>query len=125
MIHESDVSSVAFSSDSKYVISGSVDNTARVWEIATGTEVARMIHEGYVSSVAFSPDGQYAISGGVDNTVRVWIWHPEDLIAYVCSQMTRNLTRAEWNQYIGDASPYQAVCPNLPIELEPTSTAAP
>jgi hypothetical protein len=30
--------------------------------------------------------------------------------------MTRNLTRAEWQQYIGDALPYQAVCPNLPIE---------
>jgi len=28
----------------------------------------------------------------------------------------RNLTRAEWKQYIGDALPYQAVCPNLSID---------
>jgi hypothetical protein len=30
--------------------------------------------------------------------------------------MARNLTRTEWAQYIGDALPYQAVCPNLQIE---------
>jgi hypothetical protein len=30
--------------------------------------------------------------------------------------MARNLTRAEWQQYIGDALPYQAVCAGLPVE---------
>jgi hypothetical protein len=39
--------------------------------------------------------------------------------------MPRNLTRAEWKQYIGDAMEYQAVCENLPIELEPAPTANP
>jgi len=36
--------------------------------------------------------------------------------------MTRNLTRLEWDQYIGDVLPYQAVCENLPIESEETTT---
>ena len=57
---------------------------------------------------------------------RVWIWQPDDLIAQmlVCISY-RNLTRAEWKQYIGDALPYQAVCPNLPIEPEITITPTP
>ena len=57
------VNSVAFSPDGKYVVSGSGDSTARVWEAATGREVARMTHDDGVHSVAFSPDGKYVVSG--------------------------------------------------------------
>ena len=72
MPHGYPVNSVAFSPDGKHVVSGSIDNTARVWEASTGREVARMTHDGVVWSVAFSPDGKYVISGSEDNTVRVW-----------------------------------------------------
>jgi uncharacterized delta-60 repeat protein len=126
MTHDSFVNSVAFSPDGKFVVSGSYDHTARVWETATGQEVARMTYDGSVASVTFSPDGKYVVSGGCDQlqsdnpctqgSARVWIYRPEDLIADACSRVTRNLTRAEWQQYIGDALPYQAVCPNLQIE---------
>ncbi|MBI1792682.1 MAG: hypothetical protein HYR70_00640 [Chloroflexi bacterium] len=65
------------------------------------------------------------MSASEDGTVRMWIWRPDDLIAEACSRATRNLTRAEWEQYIGDALPFQAVCPNLPIEPEITITPTP
>jgi WD40 repeat protein len=65
-IHAGWISSVAFSRDGKYVITGSWDHTARVWKSLTGKEVARMTHEAEVSSVGFSPDGKYAASGGCD-----------------------------------------------------------
>jgi WD40 repeat protein len=89
-----------------------------VWEASTGIEFARMTHNGVVNSIAFSPNGKYVVSGSDDGTARVWIYRPEDLIAEACSRVTRNLTRTEWKLYIGDALPYQAVCPNLPIEAE-------
>jgi len=53
------------------------------------------------------------------------MYRSEDLITDACSRVTRNLTRAEWAQYISDALPYQAVCPNLPIEPEVTPTPIP
>ena len=84
-----------------------------------------MMHDNYVSSVAFSPDGKYVVSGSWDKTARVWIYLPEDLIAETCSRVTHNLTRAVWAQYIDDALPYQAVCPNLPIEPEVIITSTP
>jgi WD40 repeat protein len=84
-----------------------------------------MTHDDGVNSVAFSPDGKYVVSGSLDNTARVWAWQAADLITNACKTMLRNLTRAEWLQYIGDALPYQAVCPNLPIEPEPTATPTP
>jgi hypothetical protein len=57
----------------------------------------------------------------------VWVWRSEDLIANACLHVTRNLSRAEWKQYIGEAIPYpekpeDATCPNLPLEPEPTLT---
>jgi hypothetical protein len=125
MTYEGDISSIAFSPDGKYVVSGGCDNidctqgSARVWEAATGNEIARMTYEGPISPVAFSPDGKYVVSSSGDGTARVWARRPEDLMANACLHVTRNLTRAEWKQFLSAAMPYpekqeDATCPNLP-----------
>jgi hypothetical protein len=46
----------------------------------------------------------------------------QDLIDDACERITRNLTRAEWSQYLGDSTPYEATCPKLPIEPEVSIT---
>jgi WD40 repeat protein len=56
--HSDSVWSVAFSPDSKQVISGSDNNTVRLWDAATGRALQTLEgHSSGVSSVAFSPDG--------------------------------------------------------------------
>jgi len=120
LTHDHYVSSIAFSPDGKYVISAGGDsNAVRVWDARTGQEIARTMHEGGVHSIVFSPNGRLVASGGNDNIARIWQYRPSDLIAEACLLSTRNLTQAEWKQYIGNALPYQAVCPNIPIELTP------
>ena len=70
--HKHSVTSIAFSPDGNFIISGSKDNTIRFWN-REGNPVATLsqAHNGYVSSVGFSPDGKYIVSGG-GKTVRLW-----------------------------------------------------
>ena len=117
MTHDSIVSSVAFSLDGKYIVSGSWDKTARVWDVTTGDEIARMEHSDNVYLVAIDPTGKYVISAESTATI-IWEWQAEDLISNACQHMPRNFTRAEWEKYIGNILPYQAVCENLSIEPE-------
>jgi WD40 repeat protein len=71
--HTSGVFAVAFSPDGKRALTGSFDNTARLWDATTGAPVATLEgHTGLVFGVAFSPDGKRALTGSFDDTARLW-----------------------------------------------------
>ena len=72
--HSLYVSSVAYSPDGWFIISGSHDRTIRIWNAETGAAVGKPLegHSWSVSSVAYSPDGPHLISGSGDNTIRIW-----------------------------------------------------
>jgi WD40 repeat protein len=71
--HNDEVTGVAWSPDGQHLASASRDRTARIWDTASGTEVAVLHgHEDEVTGVAWSPDGQHLATASRDRTVRIW-----------------------------------------------------
>ncbi|MCU0419181.1 MAG: caspase family protein [Cyclobacteriaceae bacterium] len=71
--HELAVLCVALGSDSNYVVTGSRDKSAKLWELRSGREVRSFLgHEASVTAVALSPDNQWLLTGSNDMSVRLW-----------------------------------------------------
>jgi WD40 repeat protein len=62
------------------VVSASHDTTLKVWELASGREVATLRGHIYrVTACAVTPDGRHVASASHDTTLKVW-----DLAIYTC-----------------------------------------
>jgi WD40 repeat protein len=65
--------SAEFSPDQRWLLTGSQDFTARVWDWQTGRpESLPMRHDNYVIYAGWSPDGQSIVTASRDNTARLW-----------------------------------------------------
>lgn len=68
--HTSRVQSVALSRDGKWLVTGSEDETAILWETATGREVRTFHgHKDSINSVALSGDGRWLATGSGGTTL--------------------------------------------------------
>jgi len=71
--HTDGIKTAAFSPDGHRVLTGSYDQTARLWDSEDGKLLLIIRgHTGSVNSVAFSPDGKRIATGSDDNTVHIW-----------------------------------------------------
>jgi WD40 repeat protein len=83
---------VAFGPDNRHLVSGSMDRTAKVWDVRTGQEVCQLTgHLGPIRSVAFCPDGRHLASVSLHaphanvgpGKVKLWdtkTWRESDLL---------------------------------------------
>ena len=68
---------VAISADSRWVVTGSEDNTAaRLWDLSAKDPAANPVvlrgHKRGVTAVAISPDNRWLVTGSEDYTARLW-----------------------------------------------------
>ena len=62
-----------YSSDGTYIVTASMDKTARVWDAASGQSMVTLTgHGGVVQSAQFSQDGTRIATASMDKTARVW-----------------------------------------------------
>ncbi|WP_165841048.1 WD40 domain-containing protein [Larkinella punicea] len=71
--HTEDIHSLAYSPNGRYVLSGSVDRTLKLWEFGTGKLLRTFEGHLYsVNSAVFSRNGMYILSGSSDSTLKLW-----------------------------------------------------
>ncbi|WP_017652978.1 hypothetical protein [Fortiea contorta] len=71
--HSNAVISVNFSPSGQQLVSGSYDNTIKLWDVATGKPLKTLSgHKDTIISVSFSPSGRQLASGSRDNTIKLW-----------------------------------------------------
>jgi WD40 repeat protein len=73
LLHDGDVTSLSFSRDSKYLLTGSKDKTARLWNLQTGKLLASLKHDTQVQALGFNPDPKNAtFFTKSENEIRLW-----------------------------------------------------
>jgi WD40 repeat protein len=65
------INDIAFTPDGSSLVSVDLDNTIKIWDIATGN-VVRSWQQTGVWVIAVSPDGTLIAGGGTDNKIYVW-----------------------------------------------------
>ncbi|MCB0636372.1 MAG: NACHT domain-containing protein, partial [Lewinella sp.] len=108
--HAGSVNSVAYSPDGRCIITGSDDDTAKVWDAQTGACLLTLMgHSQMVLSVAYSPDGRHIITGSWDTTAKVWDarsgdclltikGHQDGVTSTAENRRGRKMSRCRWAQ---------------------------
>jgi WD40 repeat protein len=119
--HRRGISAVNFSADSCLLATASWDGTAQLWDLTAHDPAAEPIilkknvtRLETISGVTISPDNHWLATGNEDSIVRVWNLRLDEIVSLACRVVGRNLTDAEWEQYLrGEGAP-QKVCAEQP-----------
>ena len=103
---------LAITPDAKRVASISRDGAVRLWDRSSGRAIGPPLqaHGVQASGITYLDDGRHLMTGGFDGTIVSWDMAPESWAARACDLAGRNLTQAEWKQYLPGKT-YRKTCP--------------
>lgn len=111
---------MVFSPDGQRIVTASGDQTARVWNAASGQLLATLRgHTQGVNSAVFSPDSQRIVTASVDQTARVFRVVTLSQIAQLLAKLVRLLlSNLDWHN---SRSGVPASCSSNLVRLCPES----
>lgn len=71
--HMEDIYDLSWAPTSQFLVSGSVDNTAIIWDVQKGKSISTLKdHKGFVQGVAWDPKNQYIATLSTDRILRIF-----------------------------------------------------
>jgi WD40 repeat protein/serine/threonine protein kinase len=117
------VASAGFSPNAQRVVTGSWDNSAKIWNVETGRVDIKLEghHAGYVNAVAFSPNGDVVLTASDDHSAKLW----DAKSGQVLRTLTGHTDRVREAVFSTDGSLVLTASNDATARLWNTATAAP
>jgi WD40 repeat protein len=114
--HDARINDLRFSPNDQRLASASYDGRIQLWDVDNFNDQPIVLedHSSWVWAMAFSPDSKYLISGCVDRLIRKYPTHAYEMAQEMCSKVSRNISKKEWDAYVGEDIPYRKTCAELP-----------
>jgi glucose repression regulatory protein TUP1 len=83
--HLNEIYALDYSQNGRYVVSGSADRTARVWDVKKGQhkvfQVDSAVEEAGITSISISSDNEFVAGGCLDQFIRIWNIKSGEMVA--------------------------------------------
>ena len=108
------IQGIDLSADSSLIAVVGEHDSVALWDIGSGAQVqadlATDAPSGDWHDAMFAGDDSYLVAGNNGGWVVVWGLGREMLIERACAVAHRDLSPAEWNDLVGEATPYFEAC---------------
>jgi WD40 repeat protein len=126
--HEGPIEQIKYNHAANFFASASKDRSVRLWNLNKLNEQPIQLkgHGDWVWSIAFTPNDEQVLVGlqstrqvvkgaGIQNEESIWAYPTKipTMANILCEEfIKRNLTKTEWEIYVGDDLPYENTCSN-------------
>jgi DNA-binding SARP family transcriptional activator/WD40 repeat protein len=109
--------SLQFSADGSLLLVTSPDQSVQVYDVATRSRLGDALPSASLNGTVegwLRPDGKAVAVNGRDG-IELWSLDRQTLADAACTLAGRNLSRTEWETYVGADTAYRQTCPQFPV----------
>jgi WD40 repeat protein len=116
--HKAGVYDIEFSPDGELMASAGSDKRLQLWVLKSPEDLPIVMdnNNGFVWDIAFAKGSDYLIATSNESQVRFWPTDPAILQNEICNKLNRNMTRYEWETYVGKDVKHEITCIGLLVE---------
>jgi len=109
--HRGSVTAIAFLSNDTMFATGGEDGTVRMYRLdRKHAPIVLRAEDGSVNAMAWRPESRELVTGYSSGRVTAWLTDTAEIADSVCRVVGRDMTKSEWDRYVGKDVPYEPTC---------------